>query len=350
MEGGQESNHWQPVGDAKLARPTKLIDGSRGGQAFICSLVRPKVNQRYPIGQQARAQLQSIILVAAGFMDLSASTGVEELRQALKEDFEFSDRLGVVFSRLLPVVIVLNVVVLVVVVTVFYSLWADNFYSRFSPYMIQLCSFASWAVGATGLLMMGGNPRIKLVSQDLPKLVEDRIQTALANQERRTSTGSDQDVATIEVVEQDTKPINNGIAEEKNDIHISELPMDKIEIEFGSLHGSIYTPDYGTCLVPIEVARAVCSWDLEYARGWKWFAGVVWFGIMLLFSVMLQIAGIKCATIWSEIMGVVLLIVTSVLRGTGISGREEWLIPRWKTRAHYGARLQGVLESRNYMA
>ena len=324
MEGEKEAGHWQVVGDAKVARPTKLIDGSRGGQAFICSLLRPMDNQRYPIGKQARAQLQSIILVAAGFMNLDKSSCVEELRKALQEDFEFSDRLGVVFSRLFPTIIIFNFLVLVVVTTVFYALWADNLYGRSSAYIIKLCSFASWMVGATGLLMMGGNPRVKIVSQEIPSFVEDRIQQALA----RKGSMSESD--------------------DSNDD--SEQPGDGIEVEFGSVHGSLYTPDYGTCIVPLEVVRAVCGWDIEFSRTWRWFVGVLWFGLMMLCSIALQLAGVKCTTLGAEVLGVVLLLVTSVLRGSGISGREEWLIPKWKCRAQYGASLQGVLESRNYSA
>lgn len=331
MEGEKESSHWQAVGEAKVARPTKLIDGSRGGQAFICSLLRPKDNQRYSVGSQARIQLQSVILVAAGFMNLNCSNGVKELRQALREDFEFSDRLGVVFDRLLPVLLILNFLVLVLVTTVFYALWADNLYGRSGPYVIQFCSFVSWAVGATGLLMMGGNLRVKFVDQEIPAFVRDRIE----------------DLAHKDVDKNDVSEAKKDSGDSDED---ARQRVQLVQLEFGSLHGSIYTPDYGTCNVPLEVIRAVCSWDLEFSRRWSWYVGMLWFASMLLCSIVLQVAGTKCATIGSEIMGVFLLLVTSVLRGSGISGREEWLIPRWKCRAQYGAKLQGVLESRNYQA
>ena len=325
MEGEKEANHWQAVGEAKVARPTKLIDGSRGGQAFICDLLRPRDNYRYTIDNQARVQFQSIILVVAGFLSLNSSNGVQELKQALREDFEISDRLGVVFKRLLPIVLVSNFLVLVLVTTVFYSLWGDNLYGVSDPYIIQLCSFASWAVGATGLLMMGGNPRVRLVSLELPPFVKDRIEALVCK-----DSVNDNDLDSCQ-------------SDEK-----ARQRVQLIEVEFGSLHGSIYTPDYGTCVVPLEVVRAVCCWDLEFLRPRMWYVGVLWFASMLLCSVVLQIAGTKCATIWSEIMGVIVLIVTSLLRGSGISGREEWLIPRWKCRAQYGAKLQGVLESRSH--
>ena len=324
MEGEKEASHWKAVGHAQIARPTKLIDGSRGGQAFICSLLRPKDNQRYPIGKQARAQLQSMILVVAGMMNLEATNSTKGLEQALREDFEFSDRLGVVFKRLFPTIVALNFLFLILLVVVCYSLWGTNLFGQSSPYVIKICSFALWIVGATGLLMMGGNPRVKIVSHEIPQFVEERIY--LQSRKGSTSESDSSDESTDDLAK----------------------PFERLQIEFGSVHGSVFTPDYGTCTVPLDVVRAVCSWDIEFSRTWRWFLGTSWFGLMLLCSIVLQVAGIKRATLWSEVLGVVLLLVTSVLRGLGISGREEWLIPRWKSRAHYGATLQGVLESRNY--
>ena len=38
----QQGAKWKAVGGSQLNRPTKLIDGSRGGQGFICHLLRPQ--------------------------------------------------------------------------------------------------------------------------------------------------------------------------------------------------------------------------------------------------------------------------------------------------------------------
>jgi hypothetical protein len=51
-----------------VPRPTKLVDGSRGGQAFTCELLRPKDNEVYPIEEQARMQLLSFLLVATSLI------------------------------------------------------------------------------------------------------------------------------------------------------------------------------------------------------------------------------------------------------------------------------------------
>jgi len=40
-EGSQEGAEWKVGKCSQLKRPTKLIDGSRGGQGFICNLLRP---------------------------------------------------------------------------------------------------------------------------------------------------------------------------------------------------------------------------------------------------------------------------------------------------------------------
>jgi hypothetical protein len=47
-------------------------------------------------------------------------------------------------------------------------------------------------------------------------------------------------------------------------------------------------------------------------------------------------------------VGIVVLICTSLLRGSGISGREEWQILAWKRRCNtnYGAALRGSMPSR----
>ena len=77
-------------------------------------------------------------------------------------------------------------------------------------------------------------------------------------------------------------------------------------------------------------------------------AGMIWFIMLLLLSVILQVAGSSVSTLWSDVVGIVVLLGTSILRGVGISSPEEWQIPRWKRRAGatYGASLVGALVAR----
>lgn len=97
-EGSQEGAEWKAGETSQLKRPTKLIDGSRGGQGFICNLLRPREGGTYTIAEQPRMQLLSVILVAAGLMDAER---LAQLKEIMREDFEISDRLGVVFFPLL---------------------------------------------------------------------------------------------------------------------------------------------------------------------------------------------------------------------------------------------------------
>lgn len=303
MEGEKESETWKSVGASKVARPTKLIDGSRGGQAFICGLLRPEDNKHYGIEQQARMQLLSVMLVAAGFM---GSDSYKNLKMVMREDFEVSDRLGIVFYHLFRGLLVASLLDMAFVITVFYTLWRSNIYGESAPYVVQLSSLASWAVGAVGLLMLGGNPRVRIVDKTIPLHVEIRLRS-----------------------------------------HETENPG-KVRLEFGSIHGSVYTPDRGHCFLPPNIVRSICGWDLKLRRTSQWYLGLLWFSLVLLMSIVLQISGLKVTTAGSGIMSIVFLLATSVLRGSGVSGREEWLIPRWKRRgnANYGARLQGAVSSR----
>jgi hypothetical protein len=115
-----------------------------------------------------------------------------------------------------------------------------------------------------------------------------------------------------------------------------------------TLHSSVFTPDKGHCFLPPDMVKMVCGWDLLLKRTCWWYAGMIWCSALLLVSIVLQIAGAKTATTGSAAVGVVVLISTSVLRGSGISGPEEWQIPSWKRRkdANYGAALQGSMASR----
>jgi hypothetical protein len=121
-----------------------------------------------------------------------------------------------------------------------------------------------------------------------------------------------------------------------------------IKLDFGSFHGSVYTSDRGTCELPPALARTLCSWDLKIVRNPSWFLGIMSFGTLLLFSIAARVGGLGAATLWSEVLGLVVLLATSIFRGFGTSGAERWMIPKRYRRANanYGAVLVGALRSR----
>lgn len=141
----------------------------------------------------------------------------------------------------------------------------------------------------------------------------------------------------------DNKAIPNHIRS-----RLDALPSDFVELQFGSLHGSVFTQDRGACHVHKDIIESVCSWNLFLKRKWGWNSSVVWY-LHMATSVALQVAGSKVATIWSQVMGIIILVSTSIVRGVGISGLEEWMIPRWKMRknAKYAVILQGKVLSRS---
>ena len=306
-DGLGEGAEWKAVGTSHLKRPTKLIDGSRGGQGFISDLLRPHEGGTYTIAEQARMQLLSVIIVAAGLMDPES---LSRLKDIMREDFEISDRLGTVFFPLLAGVVVAQLLALVFALTVVYAIFRHNLFGLFAPYVIQLCSLTSWAVGAVSLLMLGGNPRVKIVETAIPPYVECRLPAETPDSE---------------TTDQKT-----------------------IRLEFGSLHGSVYISSRGHCVLPIDVVRMICGWDLDLQRPIRWKLGFVWSGLFLLISISLQIAGAQVTTLGSQSMAVAFLIATSLTRGWGVSGPEEWLIPKRKMRRgiNYGASLQGRMVSR----
>lgn len=284
-----------------VRRPTKLIDGSRGGQSFMCNLFCPEPGKAYGVEEQARLQLLSVILVVAG---LAKDQTYNSILEMMREDFEVSSRLGVVFKRLLRGLLLVNVLIIGLNVVVFYALWYSNVLGTSAPYVIQLCSLSSWASGAVGLMMMGGNPRVQIDhSKPAPKHIQERLDSLTDGYTR---------------------------------------------LEFGSLHGSVFVNDQGACGAPCDLVKSVCRWRLRIRRNWYWHVGMAWFSLFLMISITLQIAGSRVATTRSEVMAIILLIATSVLRGAGLSGPESWMIPKWKRRknARYGAELQGQIRSR----
>jgi hypothetical protein len=306
-EGSQEGAEWKAIKMSQLKRPTKLIDGSRGGQGFICNLLRPREGDTYTIAEQARMQLLSVILVAAGLMKTER---LAQLKEIVRDDFDINNRLGVVFFPLLVGLVFAQVLAVAFALIVVYAIFRHNLFGHSAPYIIQLCSLTSWAVGAIGLLMLGGNPRVKIVETAIPPYIETRF-----------------------------------YAETENDENLDE---GFIRLEFGSIHGSVYISNRGHCVLPLDVVRIICGWDLELQRPILWKISFAWSSLFLLISILLQIAGAQVTTLGSESMAVALLMVTSLARGWGVSGPEEWLIPKWKMRrgTNYGASLLGRMVSR----
>jgi hypothetical protein len=329
-EGSQEGAQWRSVGNSHLKRPTKLLDGSRGGPGFICNLLCPREDGTFSIVEQARMQFLSVILVAAGLM---APENLLYLKQVMRDDFEISDRVGVVFFPLLIGVAFGQFLSLTFSLVSLYAVFRRNLFHHSAPYVIQLCSVLSWAVGSICLLMLGGNPRVKIVDTAIPPYIEVLIKAAQIDTATAKSGNGRNDNTENE------KAI-------KGDV---EAPwQNNIRLEFGSIHGSVYIPSRGHCNLPVDVVRTICRWDLELQRPLRWKLGFVWSCLFLLISILLQIAGAQIATIGSESMAVALLMVTALARGRGVSGPEEWLIPQWRMRrgANYGAVLVGRMVSR----
>ena len=303
MEGVPKGGQWLHQGDFKLKRPTKLIDGSRGGQAFLCELLCPAAGNSFTIEEQAHAQFLSVILVGAGLMSPEKWDGVEKV---VEDDFGLSARLGPIFRRMELFLIIGSILSLGFATSTLYSLFKRNIYGEFLPFAGQLSSTFVWAVGATGLLMLGGNPRVKISTRVIPQRVRDRIDAFKEKQ---------------------------------------AVPM---TLQFGSLHGSVFTQDRGSCTLPKNVVETICSWELRTKRTAHWIAGCLWFSGMLLTSMGILISMSRMRSVWSDIMGIGILLATSIARGSGVSGSEEWMIPRWKRRKNTaaGANLLGAMQSR----
>ncbi|KAF3904467.1 hypothetical protein AA313_de0200421 [Arthrobotrys entomopaga] len=320
----KQVNKWQHMQiddsrDFNMARPSKLVDGSRGGQGFMCELLRPKEGATYTIEEQAYWQYVSIVLVVAALLK---NGDHRQWRHVLAEDFQVDHRLGKVFSRLRTGLIVFNVFTIILIVTVAYSMFEENIYKGGLSFVIQLVSLFSWAFGAVGLLMMGGNPRVEMVHQSIPEHIQERINDGI---ERASSS----------------------LFNENRSASYGEREF--VLLQFGYLSGSTFTPSsHGACKVHREVIQEICSKRLQLIRPWTWILSMIWFLLFLGISVALLIAGSLVATIYSQVLAVGILVLTAVARGWGISGSEEWMIPRHFMRkgAGYGTKLLGKMESR----
>ncbi|KAK6519948.1 hypothetical protein TWF506_000242 [Arthrobotrys conoides] len=304
-----------------MARPSKLIDGSRGGNAYMCELLRPKDGATYTIDEQARWQYVSVVLVVMGLLKHPYH---EQWRDVLARDFQIDQRLGKVFTTLKYTLILFNFITVFLVIAVAFAMFDRNVFRGSLPFMIQFASLFAWAFGSVGLLMIGGNPRVQIVSDEkgIPNYIQDRIDQAV---ELAASPSS---------------------WEGQNP---TERQQEYLTLGFGYLNGSeFHTSGGGTCKVRRDIVETLCSSKLRMIRPVSWYFCIGWFLLFLGISVALLIASSLVATIYSQILAVGILIVTAVARGWGISGPEDWMIPKLYMRdgSGYGANLLGPIKAR----
>lgn len=157
-------------GEFTVKRPTKLVDGSRGGQAFIAAVLAPEKGTHYSIADQSRVQMLSVLMVGAGLVQVEEDDGVEGyMGRVLPRDFDLDSGLGSIFARLAAGLSVASIATLVVMIATWWSLVRENLFGSGLPYMVKIVSFMCWATGAMGLLMLGGSPSVKVVVKKVPK-------------------------------------------------------------------------------------------------------------------------------------------------------------------------------------
>ena len=376
-----------------VARPTKLIDGSRGGQAFMADILRPQGTKHYFIAEQARLQLLSVLLVGAGLTHESARK--RYIDEVLPLDFDMADGLGSVFQRLLIALVLASCLSVLFTIGTWWFLTKANPLDSGLPYVVKLVSLFDWATGAMGLLMLGGNPRVRIVKKKIPAHISERLQT-MADEDRGTG-GNHESVRADEPNdgEKDVSvsansqkagekvTVNSSAKEAEDSIRVTEESLQggtscaevasgatekmqiasgtaaeaaaqnhkanhMVTVRFGSVHGSVYTADGGSCLLPLSLVRDICSIDVKTARSMGWYIGVGWFGLLLVGSLSLQIGSALAPAFGADMLSLGILLATSLARGAGIAGRESWMIPRWKRRPGtvHGARLVGQFKSR----
>jgi len=293
MEGSQESDSW----NSTIRRPTKLLQGSFGGIAFMANILRPKEGEQYGIASQAKFQFQSILLAAAAQMKSGS-----DFQTILARDLGISDRLSPTFAVLSKFLVSLSFVALLLLGWIAH-ISSDNSIGMVLqlPLILEISSLLCWMGGAIGLLMMGGTPSVKIVRKELPFHVESRLQ----------------------------KP-----AAEEN-----------IRIEFGSLYGSLFVMDRGYAMIPSALVREICQLDVQLLRPFKWYLQFGWFSCLIVISIILKVIELlnfKGPAGW---IGIVALVIGGVCRSWGIMGPEEWMIPNAFHRrdTQYGAPLVGQI-------
>jgi hypothetical protein len=356
MEGVPPGGPWNTLGDSfTVQRPTKLVDGSRGGHAFMAEILAPDGDTHYSIAEGARLQMLSVLMVGAGLaIDDSIENYVDVV---LPADFDLSGGLGSVFVRLAFGLVVASILVVGLTVAAWWSLMNTNLFGDARPFMVKIVSLMSWAVGATGLLMMGGNPRVKLVVKKIPEHIKSRLaslkEEALASNSIRVEFSKT--CVTTEITSPDDKDRQTE-SEHGQTLHLdpgnearSRYDADpKVKIQFGSLHGSVFVPDRGSCNLRLSVVERLCALDIQTVRTKGWYIGMAWFGLLLLGGVALQIGATLDPRWEADLMGLVFLLATALARGAGVAGDEDWMIPKWKRRrnASNGAVLLGQFQSR----
>lgn len=383
MEGLPPGSPWKAGPGFSVKRPTKLIDGSRGGQAFIAEILAPESNKHYSIADQSRMQLLSVLLVGLGLTKNDVAN--EYIEVVLPKDFDLSPRLGSTFARLLMGLILFSVICAALLVSTWWSLVRENLYGSKTSlaWITKTLSLVCWAVGAMGLLMMGGNPRVVVVTKKVDKCILDRINnlvestdgSATAEKQLAPLVSSQSILTNVKLIEPGTGKekasldIQHIQAERTEDhgrdmgsttdgrVHqvssqeatIRRQPQTPITIHFGSLHGSLFTSDRGSCVLPLSLVERICALDIKTVRSGDWVMGVAWFGLVLLASLSLQIGGILVPSFEVDLASLVFLLLTSLARGVGVSGPESWMIPGWKRRPNTvnGAVLMGQYKSRS---
>jgi hypothetical protein len=366
-----------PHANFSVGRPTKLVDGSRGGQAFMAEFLRPAGQNHYSIADQSRLQLLSVLLVGAGLTNEDfQSKYVEEI---LPRDFDVAAGLGSVFTRLLEGLVIATCAAVALLLATGWSLIKVNLFGDALPYMVKLVSLFNWAVGATGLLMLGGNPRVRVATKSVPDHISKRLKEmsehagghpttqnpdSKSPQQTITEVGSASappndplaGEAQSKIPQHVEKPLADGTCGEDNlpsptPDHATQpiLVHDPIvEIRFGSLHGSIFTSDGGSCSLPLSLVTDITRLDIVTVRSIGWYVGFAWFSLLLLAGLALQIGSSFAPSLGADLFGLGFLLVTALARGVGVAGPEEWTIPMWKRRAGaiHGASLLGQLQSR----
>jgi hypothetical protein len=376
MEGQPPGAPWNTTVGFTVKRPTKLIDGSRGGQAFIAEFLAPEENKHYSIADQSRMQLLSVLLVGAGLTrDDKLEAYVDEV---LPADFDMSAGLGSIFARLSIGLALFSGACIAMLVCTWWSILRHNMMGGALPWITKILSLSCWAVGAIGLLMLGGNPRVKLIAKKQDAHIQRRLVELGEKtvQERISASENGGRVITNPIVSSDqryngimqsawSQRIWDTLIEKKTAVEttitkIQSAPLDEppresmsnktmVKVQFGSLHGSIFTPDRGYCYLPLSLVERICELDIKTVRSWGWLISTGWFSLLLLAGVTLQIGGALRPSFGADLMSLTFLLLTSLARGAGVSGPEKWMIPKWKRRPNTknGAILLGQYSARN---
>jgi hypothetical protein len=169
------------------------------------------------------------------------------------------------------------------------------------PYVVETCSLLCWIVGATGLLMLGGHPYVRLAQEPLSSHIDNRLTKHSANTQ--------------------------------------------IKIEFGSLHGSMFISDRGHSSIPGDVVEQICRLDIQLYRPIDWYLRFIWFTTLLFAGMVLKVVEFRDLSSDVQWLGVMVLMIGYVCRGWGIMGPEEWMIPTAFRRqdTQYGATLVGQI-------